>query len=81
MEAYLFGSLLLRDFQDQNRMGPPKVQPILPRPFDEGVVKCKSCNRGCDYENIREVSMGLIKCPHCNAKIDQEGNVCQLHLP
>ena len=34
MEAYLFGSILFRDWQDEQRMGPPKVQPFLPHPYD-----------------------------------------------
>jgi hypothetical protein len=34
MEAYLFGNILFRDWQDENRMGPPQVQPFLPRPYD-----------------------------------------------
>lgn len=34
MEAYMLGNLLMRDWQDENRMGPPKVQPFLPQPYD-----------------------------------------------
>lgn len=34
MEAYLFGNMLFRDWQDEQRMGPPKVHPFLPRPYD-----------------------------------------------
>jgi hypothetical protein len=34
MEAYLFGNILFRDWQDEQRMGPPKVQPFLPQPYD-----------------------------------------------
>jgi len=34
MEAYLFGCILFRDWQDEQRMGPPKTQPFLPRPYD-----------------------------------------------
>lgn len=34
MEAYLFGCLLFRDWQDEQRMGPPKVAPFLPQPYD-----------------------------------------------
>lgn len=34
MEAYLFGSMLFRDWQDENRDGPPAVQPFLPQPYD-----------------------------------------------
>ena len=34
MEAYLFGNILFRDWQDENRSGPPKTQPFLPQPYD-----------------------------------------------
>ncbi|HOS16747.1 MAG TPA: hypothetical protein PKX15_07050 [Bacteroidales bacterium] len=34
MEAYLFGNLLFRDWQDENRNGPPKNIPFLPQPLD-----------------------------------------------
>ena len=34
MEAYLFGCILFRDWQDEQRMGPPQVQPFLPHPYD-----------------------------------------------
>ena len=34
MEAYLFSGLLLRDWQDLNRYGPPNQEPILPQPYD-----------------------------------------------
>jgi hypothetical protein len=37
MEAYLFGNILFRDWQDENRMGPPKVQPFLPQPLNENL--------------------------------------------
>jgi hypothetical protein len=39
MEAYLFGNILFRDWQDENRNGPPAVQPFLPQPYNEGVEK------------------------------------------
>ena len=35
MEAYLFGNILFRDWQDENRMGPPKVKPFMPQPIKE----------------------------------------------
>ena len=38
MEAYLFGNILFRDWQDENRMGPPKVQPFLPQPLNENLA-------------------------------------------
>lgn len=34
MEAYLFGNILFRDWQDEQRMGPPKIPPTLPQPYD-----------------------------------------------
>ena len=34
MEAYLFGNILFRDWQDEQRMGPPNIQPFLPLPYD-----------------------------------------------
>jgi len=34
MEAYLFGNILFRDWQDEQRMGPPQVNPFLPQPYD-----------------------------------------------
>ena len=37
MEAYLFGNILFRDWQDENRYGIPKVQPFLPQPLNENL--------------------------------------------
>jgi len=34
MEAYLFGNILFRDWQDENRNGSPKITPFLPQPYD-----------------------------------------------
>jgi hypothetical protein len=34
MEAYLFGNLLFRDQEDEERYGPPLKEPLLPRPYD-----------------------------------------------
>lgn len=34
MEAYLFGSMLFRDWQDEQRYGPPQKQAPLPQPYD-----------------------------------------------
>ena len=34
MEAYLFGNILFRDWQDAIRYGPPKTEPFLPQPYD-----------------------------------------------
>ena len=38
MEAYLFGNILFRDWQDEQRMGPPAVLPTLPQPLDENMA-------------------------------------------
>ena len=38
MEAYLFGNILFRDWQDENRYGPPKTQPVMPQPIQENLV-------------------------------------------
>jgi len=34
MEAYLFGNILFRDWQDEQRMGPLPQEPFLPQPYD-----------------------------------------------
>jgi len=34
IESFLFGSLLFRDWQDENRYGPPKHLSPLPAPYD-----------------------------------------------
>lgn len=34
MEAYLYGCMLFRDWQDENRSGPPPTPPFLPQPYD-----------------------------------------------
>lgn len=34
MEAYLFGCMLFRDWQDEQRYGPPKSPTVLPQPYD-----------------------------------------------
>jgi len=38
MEAYLFGNILFRDWQDENRYGPPKTPPIMPQPINENLI-------------------------------------------
>jgi hypothetical protein len=38
MEAYLFGNILFRDWQDENRYGPPKTQPLMPQPIQENLT-------------------------------------------
>ena len=35
MEAYLFGNILFRDWQDENRYGPPATPPMMPQPINE----------------------------------------------
>jgi len=35
MEAYLFGNILFRDWQDENRYGAPATPPVLPQPLTE----------------------------------------------
>lgn len=37
MEAYLFGNILFRDWQDEQRMGPPQTSPTMPSPLDENL--------------------------------------------
>ena len=34
MEAYLFGCMLFRDWQDEQRYGAPPTKPVLPQPYD-----------------------------------------------
>jgi hypothetical protein len=38
MEAYLFGNILFRDWQDENRYGPPTTPPVLPQPIQENLT-------------------------------------------
>lgn len=38
MEAYLFGNILFRDWQDENRYGPPKTPPLMPQPINENLI-------------------------------------------
>lgn len=38
MEAYLFGNILFRDWQDENRYGPPEQEPIMPQPIQENLT-------------------------------------------
>jgi len=37
MEAYLFGNILFRDWQDENRYGPPETPPVMPHPINENL--------------------------------------------
>ena len=45
MEAYLFGNILFRDWQDENRYGPPKTQPLMPQPINENNLAIKNSRR------------------------------------
>mgnify|MGYP000881573621 CR=1 FL=1 len=36
-EAYLFGNILFRDWQDEQRYGVPEKSPTLPKPLDENL--------------------------------------------
>ncbi len=45
MEAYLFGNILFRDWQDENRYGPPKKQPLMPQPINENNFKVENSTR------------------------------------
>lgn len=38
MEAYLLGNILFRDWQDEQRMGPPKLNPSLPKSLEENLM-------------------------------------------
>lgn len=38
MEAYLFGNILFRDWQDEQRYGPPQTPPVMPQPIKENLV-------------------------------------------
>jgi hypothetical protein len=38
MEAYLFGNILFRDWQDENRYGPPAQEPLMPQPIKENLA-------------------------------------------
>jgi len=38
MEAYLFGNILFRDWQDEQRYGPPVSPPLMPQPINENLM-------------------------------------------
>lgn len=38
IEAYMFGNILFRDWQDEQRNGPPQTPPTLPQPLDENLM-------------------------------------------
>jgi hypothetical protein len=76
MEAYLFGNILFRDWQDENRYGPPAHPPLMPELIKENRktrVVCKGCKKSCDYAEEPEIAMGSIRCPHCKKIMDQTG--------
>jgi hypothetical protein len=51
MEAYLFGNILFRDWQDENRHGKPDKEPVLPQPIQENLI----------VNNERKFKLGLEK--------------------
>lgn len=75
MEAYLFGNILFRDWQDEQRNGPPETPPQMPQPLDENTVECRGCAKPFDYTTRGEVAMGAVRCPNCLSVVNQEGAV------
>lgn len=65
MQANMLGSMIYRDWQDQERKKEQK---------NSSMVECKKCGCQIDYNNVSESRMGFIKCPECLTEIDQEGN-------
>jgi hypothetical protein len=78
MEAFLLGNLLFRDWQDEQRNGPPTTPPQMPQPLDENTVKCCGCAKPFDYSTAPEIAMGAVKCPNCLAHVNQEGLVLEV---
>lgn len=65
MEAYLFGNILFRDWQDEQRMGPPKNPPILPQPLDTGSESDGNTVRSMVKEFVDNlISSGIISSYH-----------------
>lgn len=52
MEAYLFGNILFRDWQDQNRYGPPKTPPLMPQPINENLTIKNSQKIKEEFKNL-----------------------------
>lgn len=69
MEAYLFGNILFRDWQDEQRMGPPQTPPTLPQPFDENLAigDGKSLDGEVDRFIRKLVSRGILGSYHRDA--------------
>jgi len=60
MQANMLGSMLYRDWQDQER-GCSKM------------TECKECGCQFDFGSLNETRMGFVKCPGCLKEVDQEG--------
>lgn len=58
MEAYLFGNILFRDWQDEQRYGPPKTHPLMPQPIQENLAI-----KNTDYlrQVLKKMIEGLIQ--------------------
>lgn len=65
MEAYLFGNILFRDWQDENRMGPPAVQPFMPQLINE--------NLQLDPEKLKQYVANFV------AALIQDGGLVAYH--
>ena len=58
MEAYLFGNILFRDWQDENRYGPPETPPVMPQPINENL---KIVHSNKVKEGLKNLLYELIK--------------------
>jgi hypothetical protein len=63
MEAYLFGNILFRDWQDENRYGPPTNPPVMPQPINENlqIVHSNKVKEGLKKLITLFVESGTIK--------------------
>lgn len=67
MEAYLFGNILFRDWQDEQRMGPPATPPQLPQPLDENLmVNGERLNKAVTAFTNALVASGIVGSYHRN---------------
>lgn len=66
MEAYLFGNILFRDWQDENRYGPPKSPPIMPQPINENLKVANSTRIRDGFKQLMDqfVKEGTISSYH-----------------
>lgn len=65
MEAYLFGNILFRDWQDEQRMGPPQTPPPIPMPLDENLDFQGSALKNLVQNFVRDlISSGVLKSYH-----------------